>query len=336
MNLLGHFTYMVKKNETLFMERPSSPRGRKYAFVGFTFLVTVFLIFNIIYPRNDSDKTAEDFQDSNTSHLNLDLKSTNLGPHPIIRLRPASSSSNSLILLDNIWDDYRFNSAIDTFKNIQSEINKTPPGVSNANKTKTLEALKKKIFIDDFRFIAMSLGLDCSQAEAAFDKVNQSPIKTLDQTANDDVSGMRSPPSNVIAEYYGRLLSSGNPGYNDIINALSNLDIRDVMNDTILMDSMTYVGLKTYLEQVIEDEIKHGKGIQDQYEVMDGNNSRSKAYAATITNDVSEMTRTLDSYRSIYQRRMTRQLGEKGREVMDLLGSIKLSGVGMELGVPCL
>ena len=42
------------------------------------------------------------------------------------------------------------------------------------------------------------------------------------------------------------------------------------------------------------------------------------------------------SYRSIYQRRMTRQFGEKGSELMDLLGSIKLSGVGMELGIPCL
>lgn len=182
----------------------------------------------------------------------------------------------------------------------------------------------------------MSLGLDCSQAEAAFDKVNQSPIKLLDQSVNDDVSGTRSPPSNVIAEYYGRILDSGNPGYNDILNALSSRDIRDVMNDQIFMDSMTYVGLKTYLEKLIEDEVKHGKGIQAQYEIMDGDSNRSKAYAATVTNDVSEMTRILDSYRSVYQRRMTRQLGEKGSEVMDLLGSIKLSGVGMELGVPCL
>jgi hypothetical protein len=108
------------------------------------------------------------------------------------------------------------------------------------------------------------------------------------------------------------------------------------MNDQILMDSMTYVGLKTYLEQLIEDEVEHGKGIQAQFEIMDGDSNRSKSYAATVTNDVSEMTRILDSYRSIYQRRMTRQLGEKGREVMDSLGSIKLSGVGMELGVPCL
>jgi hypothetical protein len=326
----------VKKNETLFMNRLISPRSKIYALLGFTFLLTFILIYNRIFPPNYSDKLAEDFQKSNASHPNPDLKSTSLGSLPIIRLRPGSTSSNSLILLEDIRGDYRFNSAIDTLDNIQSEINKTPPGVSNARKTRTLEALKKKIFIDDFRFIAMSLGLDCSQAEAAFDKVNQSPVKLIDQSVNDDVSGTRSPPSNVIAEYYGRILDSGNPGYNEILNALSNRDIRDVMNDQILMDSMTYVGLKTYLEQLIEDEVEHGKGIQAQFEIMDGDSNRSKSYAATVTNDVSEMTRILDSYRSIYQRRMTRQLGEKGREVMDSLGSIKLSGVGMELGVPCL
>ena len=327
---------LLKKNETLFMNRLISQRGRIYALVCFTVSLTVILIFNKIFPPNYSDKLAEDFQNVKASHPNPDLKSARVESQLIFRLQPGSASSNSLLLLDNIRGDYRFNSAIDTLDNIQSEINKTPPGVSNANKIRTLEALKKKMFIDDFRFIAMSLGLDCSQAEAAFDKVNQSPVKLIDQSVNDDVSGTRSPPSNVIAEYYGRILDSGNPGYNDILNALSNRDIRDVMNDQILMDSMTYVGLKTYLEQSIEDEVKHGKGIQAQFEVMDGDSNRSKSYAATVTNEVSEMTRILDSYRSIYQRRMTRQLGEKGREVMDSLGSIKLSGVGMELGVPCL
>jgi hypothetical protein len=327
---------LLKKNETLFMNRLISQRGRIYALVCFTVSLTVILIFNKIFPPNYSDKLAEDFQNVKASHPNPDLKSARVESQLIFRLQPGSASSNSLLLLDNIRGDNRFNSAIDTFDNIQSEINKTPPGVSNARKTKTLEALKKKMFIDDFRFIAMSLGLDCSQAEAAFDKVNQSPVKLLDQSVNDDFSDTRSPSSNVIAEYYGRLLDSGNPGYNDILNALSSRDIRDVMNDQILMDSMTYVGLKTYLEQLIEDEVKHGKGIQAQHEIMDGDSNTSKAYAATVTNDVSEMTRILDSYRSIYQRRMTRQLGEKSSEVMDLLGSIKLSGVGMELGVPCL
>lgn len=209
------------------MNRLISPRSKIYALVGFTFLLTFILIYNRIFPPNYSDKLAEDFQNSNASHPNPDLKSTSLGSLPIIRLRPGSTSSNSLILLEDIRGDYRFNSAIDTLDNIQSEINKTPPGVSNARKTRTLEALKKKIFIDDFRFIAMSLGLDCSQAEAAFDKVNQSPVKLIDQSVNDDVSGTRSPPSNVIAEYYERVLDSGNPGYNKILNALSNRDIRD-------------------------------------------------------------------------------------------------------------
>lgn len=317
------------------MKRLIRPRGGIYALVCFTFL-TVVLILNKFFPPIYSDKLAKDVINSNASHPNSDLKSARAESQSIFRLQPVSASSNSLLLIDNIRGDDRFNSAIDTFDNIQSEINKTPPGLTNARKTRTLEALKKKIFIDDFRFIAMSLGLDCSQAEAAFDKVNQSPVKLVDQSVNADVSGARLPPSNVISEYYGRILDTGNPGYSDILNALSSRDIVDVMSDQILMDSMTYVGLKTYLEQLIEDEVEHGKKIQNQYENIDGDGNISKAHAATVNSAVSEMTRILDSYRSIYQRRMTRQLGEKGSEIMDLLGSIKLSGVGMELGIPCL
>ena len=98
---------------------------------------------------------------------------------------------------------------------------------------------------------------------------------------------------------------------------------------------MSYVAIKTYTEEELEEDIRHSAGIRKRLDAEFGSGGGDE-YAKAASETVSESTHVLDAYQSIFQRRLTRHLGAAGDGIMEALGQLKLNNVNfLELRVPC-
>jgi hypothetical protein len=233
-----------------------------------------------------------------------------------------------------VRSDPRFSGAIDTFDHIQLTIDKLPSKYGNARKY--LNGLKEKLFIDDYRFIATSLGVDCAGAKAAFDQVNGAIEVRAKRPIPDGGSAMGNVQSNALADHCKRMIEeSGNPGYSNIAGVFLSRGIEDASQSQLLLDAMSYVAIKTYTEEELEEDIRHSAGMRKRLDAEFGAGG-GDGYAKAASETVSQLTQVLDAYKSVYQRRMTRHLGAAGDGIMEALGQLKLNNVNfLELRVPC-
>lgn len=122
-----------------------------------------------------------------------------------------SRQLKTIVTPSDVRSDSRFSDAIDTFDHIQLAMDKLPSKYGNARKY--LNGLKEKLFIDDYRFIATSLGVDCAGAKAAFDQVNGAIEVRAERPIPDVGSAMGNVQSNALADHCKRMIEeSGNPG----------------------------------------------------------------------------------------------------------------------------
>jgi len=234
----------------------------------------------------------------------------------------------------DLRSDARFSAAIDTFDHIQLAIDRLPSKYRNAQVD--LNGLKKKLFIDDYRFIAMSLGMDCAGAEAAFDQLNSSVEIHSENPVAEVGPGTKNVQNSVVADRCKALIEeSGNSGYSNIAGVFLSRGIEDASQSQLLLDAMTYVAFKTYAEEELEEDIRHSAGIRVKLDAEFGAGVGDE-YAKAASETVSQLTQVLDAYKSVYQRRMTRHLGAAGEDIMEALGQLKLNNVNiLEVGVPC-
>jgi len=234
----------------------------------------------------------------------------------------------------DVRNDPRFSSAIDTFDHIQLMMDKLPSEYKNAGLI--LNGLRKKLFIDDYRFIAMSLGLDCGGAEAAFNQLISSPgIHPVNPTPEAG-SSTRNVQNSVLADRCKALIEeSRNSGYSNIAGVFLSRGIEDASQSQLLLDAMSYVAAKTYTEEELKEDIRHSAGIRKRLDAEFGAGG-GDAYAKAASETVSELTQVLDAHKSVYQRRMARHLGAAGDSIMEALGGLELNNVNfLELAVPC-
>jgi len=199
-----------------------------------------------------------------------------------------------------------------------------------------LNGLRKKLFIDDYRFIAMSLGLDCGGAEAAFNQLISSPgIHPVNPTPEAG-SSTRNVQNSVLADRCKALIEeSRNSGYSNIAGVFLSRGIKDASQSQLLLDAMIYVAAKTYTEEELKEDIRHSAGIRKRLDAEFGAGG-GDAYAKAASETVSELTQVLDAHKSVYQRRMARHLGAAGDSIMEALGGLELNNVNfLELAVPC-
>ena len=270
--------------------------------------------------NDPSTAVADPMQDS--SQWNSGLKQGRANSKP---LPPAS----------DLRSDSRFSGAIDTFDHIQLTMDKLPSKYGNARKY--LNGLKEKLFIDDYRFIATSLGVDCAGAKAAFDQVNGAIEVRAERPVSEARSAMGNVQSNALADHCKRLIEeSGNPGYSNIAGVFVSRGIEGASQNQLLLDAVIYVAAKTDLEQVLEEDIRHDAGIRKRLDAEFGDQKIGEEWAKVAEESVSESNHVLDAYQSIFQRRLTRHLGAAGDGIMEALGQLKLNNVNfLELGVPC-
>jgi hypothetical protein len=270
--------------------------------------------------NDPSTAVADPMQDS--SQWNSGLKQGRANSKP---LPPAS----------DLRSDSRFSGAIDTFDHIQLTMDKLPSKYGNARKY--LNGLKEKLFIDDYRFIATSLGVDCAGAKAAFDQVNGAIEVRAERRVPDAGAGMGNVQSNVLADHCKRLIEeSGNPGYSNVAGVFLSRGIEGASQNQLLLDAVIYVAAKTDLEQVLEEDIRHDAGIRKRLDAEFGDQKIGEEWAKVAEESVSESNHVLDAYQSIFQRRLTRHLGAAGDGIMEALGQLKLNNVNfLELSVPC-
>ncbi|MCE2827425.1 MAG: hypothetical protein LW626_10110 [Verrucomicrobium sp.] len=233
----------------------------------------------------------------------------------------------------DVRNDPRFSSAIDTFDHVQLTTDRIPLEYINARSY--LNGLKKKLFIDDYRFIAMSLGLDCGGAEAAFDQLISSPGIHPVNPVPEAGSSMKNVQNSVLADRCKALIESRNPGYSNIAGVFLSRGIEDASQSQLLLDAMTFVAAKTETENVLKEDIRHSAGIRKRLDAEFGAGG-GDWYAEAASETVSEYTQVLDAYKSVYQRRMTRHLGAAGDSIMEALGGLELNNVNfLEVAVPC-
>ncbi len=129
-----------------------------------SFIACLLLVNRGLFPEapGNRDKTLK-FEESLTPSVLVnpmqDGSRWNLG------LKQDRANSKPLSPPSDVRSDSRFSGAIDTFDHIQLTMDKLPSKYSNARKY--LNGLKESLFIDDYRFIATSLGVDCAGAKAA-------------------------------------------------------------------------------------------------------------------------------------------------------------------------
>ena len=250
-------------------------------------------------------------------------------------LKQGRANSKPLPPPSDVRSDSRFSGAIDTFDHIQLTMDKLPSKYGNARKY--LNGLKEKLFIDDYRFIATSLGVDCAGAKAAFDQVNAAIEVRAERPIPDVGSAMGNVQSNALADHCKRMIEeSGNPGYSNIAGVFVSRGIEGASQNQLLLDAVIYVAAKTDLEQVLEEDIRHDAGIRKRLDAEFGDQKIGEEWAKVAEESVSESTHVLDAYQSIFQRRLTRHLGAAGDGIMEALGQLKLNNVNfLELRVPC-
>ena len=199
-----------------------------------------------------------------------------------------------------------------------------------------LHGLKKKLFTDDYRFIAMSLGMDCGGAEAAFNQLNSSAQIHPENPVAEVGPGTKKVQNSIVADRCKALIEeSGNPVFSNIAGVFLSRGIEDASQSQLLLDAMSYVAIKTYTEEELEEDIRHSAGIRKRLDAKFGAGG-GDGYAKAASETVSQLTQVLDAYKSVYQRRMTRHLGADGDGIMEVLGKLKLTGANiLEVGVPC-
>jgi len=249
-------------------------------------------------------------------------------------LKQGRANSKPLPPPSDVRSDSRFSEAIDTFDHIQIAMDKLPSKYRNARVD--LHGLKKKLFTDDYRFIAMSLGMDCSGAEAAFNQLNSSAQIHPENPVAEVGPGTKNVQNSIVADRCKALIEeSGNPVFSNIAGIFLSRGIEDASQSQLLLDAMSYVTFKTYTEEELQEDIRHSAGIRKRLDAEFGSGGGDE-YAKAASETVSELTQVLDAYKSVYQRRMTKHLGAAGDGIMEALGKLKLTGANiLEVGVPC-
>ena len=249
-------------------------------------------------------------------------------------LKQGRANSKPLPPPSDVRSDSRFYGAIDTFDHIQLAMDKLPSKYRNARVD--LHSLKKKLFTDDYRFIAMSLGMDCGGAEAAFNQLNSSAQIHPENPVAEVGPGTKNVQNSIVADRCKALIEeSGNPVFSNIAGVFLSRGIEDASQSQLLLDAMSYVAIKTYTEEELEEDIRHSAGIRKRLDAEFGAGG-GDGYAKAASETVSQLTQVLDAYKSVYQRRMTRHLGADGDGIMEALGKLKLTGANiLEVGVPC-
>lgn len=294
----------------------------------------LLLVNKVLFPKTpgDQDKKLNSEESANPTIV---AAPTQDGSRWVPGLKKDRANSKSLPPPSDVRSDSRFSGAIDTFDHIQLTINKFSSKDGNARKY--LNGLKEKLFIDDYRFIATSLGVDCAGAKAAFDQVNGATEIRAERPVPDAGAGMGNVQSNVLADHCKRLIEeSGNPGYSNVAGVFLSRGIEGASQNQLLLDAVIYVAAKTDLEQVLEEDIRHDAGIRKRLDAEFGDQKTGEEWAKVAEESVSESTHVLDAYQSIFQQRMTRHLGAAGDGIMEALGQLKLNNVNfLELRVPC-
>jgi len=298
-----------------------------------SFIACLLLLNRELFPEapRDQDKKLNSEESANptiAAALTQDGSRWNPG------LKQDRAKSKPLPPPSDVRSDSRFSGAIDTFDHIQLTIDKLPLKYKNARVD--LNGLKKKLFIDDYRFIAISLEMDCGGAEAAFNQLISSPgIHPVNPVAEAGSSTMNVQNSVVAGHCKALIEESGNSGYSNIAGVFLSRGIEDASQSQLLLDAMTYVAFKTYAEEELEEDIRHSAGIRKRLDAEFGDGG-GDGYAKAASETVSQLTQVLDAYKSIYQRRMTKHLGATGSGFMDSLDQLKLTGVNIrEVEVPC-
>ena len=298
------------------------------------FIACLLLVNRELFPKAPGDQDQK-LNSEESANPTIAAAPTQDGYRWIPGLKQDRANSKPLPPPSDVRSDSRFSEAIDTFDHIQLTMDKLPSKYSNARKY--LNGLKEKLFIDDYRFIATSLGVDCAGAKAAFDQVNGATEIRAERPPPDAGAAMRNVQSNALADHCKRLIEeSGNPGYSNIAGVFVSRGIEGASQNQLLLDAVIYVAAKTDLEQVLEEDIRHDAGIRKRLDAEFGDQKIGEEWAKVAEESVSESTHVLDAYQSIFQRRLTRRLGAAGDGIMEALGQLKLNNVNfLELSVPC-
>ena len=299
-----------------------------------SFITCVFLVNKELFPKAPGDQDPK-LNSEESANPTIVAAPTQDGSRWIPGLKQDRANSKPLSPPSDVRSDSRFSGAIDTFDHIQLTMDKLPSKYGNARKY--LNGLKEKLFIDDYRFIATSLGVDCAGAKAAFDQVNGATEIRAERPPPDAGAAMGNVQSNALADHCKRLIEeSGNPGYSNVAGVFVSRGIEGASQNQLLLDAVIYVAAKTDLEQVLEENIRHDAGIRKRLDAEFGDQKIGKEWAKVAEESVSESTHVLDAYKSIFQRRLTRHLGAAGDGMMEALGQLKLNNVNfLELRVPC-
>lgn len=148
--------------------------------------------------------------------------------------------------------------------------------------------------------------------------------------------GTKNVQNSIVADRCKALIEeSGNPVFSNIAGVFLSRGIEDASQSQLLLDAMSYVAIKTYTEEELEEDIRHSAGIRKRLDAEFGDGG-GDGYAKAASETVSQLTQVLDAYKSVYQRRMTKHLGAAGDGIMEALGKLKLTGANiLEVGVPC-
>lgn len=248
---------------------------------------------------------------------------------------PARSKQveNPPVILDPRADP-RFRNAVATFDAFELEKARFP---TNRNGWGRLGDMQRKLFLDDCAILASNGVIGCDQREEVFQRVKASWNGVVQSGYSSTPDVHPSQGSSILQDRYTLLRSSGNEGMSNVAGALETRVDLDPFVTQLYLDASIYVASQTYLRGLIQEEIRHGKGIKQRLaKMLEGENSSQIAeFSKTVESEVEDLKSVARSYRTIFQKRFEREYGGEWDDLMNRLDGIDLIGEGPALSVPC-
>jgi len=227
--------------------------------------------------------------------------------------------------------------AIRTYQFLEEEKERFEIG---PNARRRIEALQRKLFLDDYAYAAMANPeMNCADAEAVLAQLPGMAESGVLKNATQPISVPQSAEGDFrkMSEHCRLLLDrSGNPGFSNILQLLERrLGVVSLEAQTFI-DACIYVGMKSYLEDLIEEEVSHSAKILQRMKSTFGNNSRAvSSHVESTQREIDRNRQVLTSYRAVFERRLGRSGANDIGLLMDELSKLKLERAGRELSVPC-
>jgi hypothetical protein len=231
--------------------------------------------------------------------------------------------------------------ALKSFELAELEKRRAEPG----SYTQTLVAgCQRKLFLDDYNYAALISGGDGARASGVYSNLLEQAASMSDADLErqfseplDQVSSSGHEGAEQMQHFYSVALSSPNPGYSNVLEALRLVAPDDPTTSDLLKDGLTYVSARTQIareikEREADDQSTRKWLIENNADPTTRSNALAR-YDETRAQPTEKLQSSQQALTRLLADRLARNHGLDAETVIELLNRLSLSNVGPEIWI---